>query len=502
MQAHERAVVKKRNLLNALASFLKETPVEPDNLLEKVRQAALNVPAYLSFVSAHGIAPESFLTTPWADLPIMTKENYILVHSLAERCLFGSLREADIFAVSSGTTGPPTIWPRSLVDELDASFPYEFVIQNFEADRLRTLMVVAFPLGIWIGGMHSISTLRLLSTKGFPIAVVTPGANTEEIARAIGELAASFDQVVLVGYPPFLRDVLASELPTGSWASVAPRLILAGESFTEEWRDRVHELAGRQDTFHSSASVYGTADAGVLAFETPESIRIRRLASDCPELCEQLFRQPRLPALMQYNGAQVHFEEHREELLFSKISTMPLVRYNIGDQGGIYTPADLSARLQRACSTGMISCPIDLITSTSRSRHSFVYLFGRSDSTVSFFGANIYAEHISSAINKAPTADRLTGRFYMETLDGPTGEKQLRIVVETRGGTTLDDSSTEALRRYIEDTLRTINSEFKNYVPPERQQVVLKLMPFGSDALFSRKGKQKYSNQVWKSEEV
>jgi phenylacetate-CoA ligase len=494
--------VKKRSLLNTLTSFLKESPAEQSDVLERVRQAAFDVPAYFSFLSAHGIAADSLPTIRWHDLPVMTKENYIHVYPLEERCLFGSLREADIFAVSSGTTGVPTIWPRSLVDELESSFPYEFVVRTFEADRLHTLVVVAFPLGIWIGGMHSTSTLRLLVNKDYPIAVVTPGANTDEIARAVVGLAASFDQVILIGYPPFLRDVLASGLPTGSWSSLAPRLIMAGESFTEEWRDRVHELAGRQDTLRSSASVYGTADAGVLAFESPESIQIRRLAANSPDLCERLFGQSRIPALMQYNGAQVHFEEHEGELLFSKVGTMPLVRYNIGDQGGVYSPADLSVRLKEALSAGMISCSDDLITATARARHPFVYLFGRSDSTVSFFGANIYAEHISSAVNKAPQAARLTGRFYMQTLDVATGGKQLQVVVETREGPTLDDNDSEALRQHIEETLRRVNSEYKNYVPPERQQVALKLVPFGADALFSRKGKQKYSNPGAKSEEV
>lgn len=494
--------MKTKSLLNALTGVLKDQPDEPNDLMVKVRRAAHDVPAYRSFLSTHGLTPETLSTVPWLDLPVMTKENYISVYPLAERCLFGSLLEADTFAVSSGTTGAPTIWPRSLADELDSSFSFESVIRNFEADKLRTLMVVAFPLGIWIGGMHSTSTLRLLANKGFPIAVITPGANIEEIARAIVGLAASFEQVVLVGYPPFLRDVLASKLPAGAWASVVPRLIMAGEAFTEEWRDRVHELAGRKDTLRSSASVYGTADAGVLAFESPVSIQIRRLASDSTELCKQLFGQPRLPALMQYDGAQVHFEEHNGELLFSKVSTLPLVRYNIGDQGGVYTPVGLAARLQAALSEGIISFSGDLIAATEHAQHPFVYLFGRSDSTVSFFGANIYAEHVSSAINKSPAAARLTGRFYMETLDAPTGGKQLRVVVETREGTTPDDDDSEALRTHIEDTLRTVNSEYKNYVPRERQRIALKLVPFGADALFSRKGKQKYSNPGRKPEEV
>lgn len=494
--------MKSKSRPGAFLSFPNDQTLPPESLLERVRRAALDVPAYLAFLSANGLTSDSLMSIPWEDLPVMTKENYILANSLARKCMFGSLGEADIFAVSSGTSGTPTIWPRALADELGGSFPYEFVIRNFEADRLFTLMVVAFPLGIWIGGIHSTSTLRFLSNKGFPIAVVTPGANIKEISRAVMGLADSFEQVVLLGYPPFLRDVIASELPSGSWASIAPRLIMAGESFTEEWRDRVHELAGRQDPLHSSASVYGTADAGVLAYETPESIQIRRLVANRPELCEGLFGQPRLPALMQYNREQVYFEECSGELLFSKIGTMPLVRYNIGDQGGVYSPPELSTRLHEILSPDMTPPYDSLITSVRESQYSFVYLFGRSDSTVSFFGANIYTEHVSSAINDSFATERLTGRFYLEILEGPAGEKQLQVVVEVRAGTMLNDDDVEALRRHIEETLRTVNSEYKNYVPLEQQTIVLKLVPFGSEELFSRKGKQKYSSQSSKSEEV
>ena len=246
-----------------------------------------------------------------------------------------------------------------------------------------------------------------------------------------------------------------------------------------------NELAGRQDPLRSSASVYGTADAGVLAYETTESIQIRRLVANRPELCEGLFGQPRLPALMQYNREQVYFEECSGELLFSKIGTMPLVRYNIGDQGGVYSPAELSTRLHDILSPDMTSSYDDLITSVRQSQYSFVYLFGRSDSTVSFL-VQTYLPNMSVALSTIP-CDRAPHRpVYLETLEGPTGEKQLQVVVEIRGGTMVNDGEVEALRRHIEETLRTVNSEYKNTFHSNSKQLSLSLCLWIRCSLFAK----------------
>ena len=44
----------------------------------------------------------------------MGKADYMQAYPLPERCLGGSLRGSDRVAVSSGSTGQPTFWPRSV----------------------------------------------------------------------------------------------------------------------------------------------------------------------------------------------------------------------------------------------------------------------------------------------------------------------------------------------------------------------------------------------------
>ena len=51
--------------------------------------------------------------------------------------------------------------------------------------------------------------------------------------------------------------------------------MLAGEVFSEEWRTLVGERVGGDEPCCDSASLYGTADAGVLATETPLALTVR-----------------------------------------------------------------------------------------------------------------------------------------------------------------------------------------------------------------------------------
>src|SRR5690606_22361129 len=131
---------------------------------------------------------------------------------------------------------------------------------------------------------------------------VTPGSNREEIFRVVRDLAPLFDQTVLLGYPPFLKDVIDGGAAAGiDWRPLRIKLVMAGEVFSEEWRSLVGERVGSTDPCYDSAALYGTADAGVLGNATPLSISIRRFLARTPEAARQLFGQSRLPTLVQYD---------------------------------------------------------------------------------------------------------------------------------------------------------------------------------------------------------
>jgi phenylacetate-coenzyme A ligase PaaK-like adenylate-forming protein len=67
-------------------------------------------------------------------------------------------------------------------------------------------------IGSWVGGMYTALCCRYLAQKGHPLTLVTPGNHKAEIFRVVEALGAHFDQVVLAGYPPFLKEVVDSRL--------------------------------------------------------------------------------------------------------------------------------------------------------------------------------------------------------------------------------------------------------------------------------------------------
>lgn len=176
--------------------------------LELFRSMAASVPAYRAFLAEHNIDPAAIRTfADFQQLPLTTKANYLSRHSLTDLCREGRLDHCDMIAVSSGSTGQPTFWPRFLTDELAIATRFEQIFHDsFSADSRRTLAVICFALGTWVGGMYTTSCCRYLASKGYPITVITPGNNKGEIFRVVRELGPAFDQVVLLGYPPFLKD--------------------------------------------------------------------------------------------------------------------------------------------------------------------------------------------------------------------------------------------------------------------------------------------------------
>src|SRR5438874_1886495 len=240
-----------------------------------------------------------------------------------------------MFAVSSGSTGQPTVWPRSVADEYPIARRFEQAFRDsFRAHQRRTLAIVCFALGTWVGGMYTAACCRHLAARGYPISVVTPGNNMGEILRVAQRLGPDFDQIVLLGYPPFLKDVIDAGLAAGvDWSALHPKLVMAGEVFSEEWRTLVGERTGATDPCYDSVSLYGTADAGVLGNETPVSVAIRRYLSEHPEAARELFGESRLPTLVQYDPQSRFFEDREGTLLFSGDNGAPLIRYHIADSG-------------------------------------------------------------------------------------------------------------------------------------------------------------------------
>ena len=465
-------------------------------ILELFKEVAATVPAYRAFLDERQIDPESIETfADFRSLPLLTKANYINKYPLPYLCRHGQLDNCDLVAVSSGSTGKPTFWPRFLSDEFQIATRFEQVFAySFKAKEYTTLAIVCFTLGTWVGGMYTTNCCRHLAAKGYPITVTTPGNNKAEIFRIVRDLAPLFDRVVLLGYPPFLKDVIDTGIKEGiKWSKYAVKLVMAGEVFSEEWRTLVSERIGSTDYYYDSASLYGTADAGVLGNETPLTICIRRFLAQNPDAAKNLFGESRLPTLVQYDPTSRFFETQDGTLLFSGDNGIPLIRYHISDRGGIISEREMMSFLQTQGFN-----PWNQLKHTENKEvlsFPFVYIFGRSDFTISYFGANVYPENIIVGLEQPSIRDWVTGKFVMEVKQNEDNNAYLAITVELAQGITATEAMKEAIAVSIYTQLIRLNSEFANYVPSENQLPQVSLLPFGNPDYFPLGVKHRYTRK-------
>jgi phenylacetate-CoA ligase len=240
-------------------------------------------------------------------------------------------------------------------------------------------------------------------------------------------------------------------------------------------------------------SLYGTADAGVLGNETPLSIAIRRFLAQQPDAARRLFGESRLPTLVQYDPRSRFFEVSDGTLLFSGDNGAPLVRYHIADSGGLITCANMLAFLREY---GYDPLPeLRSVSERGVRPMPFAYVFGRADFTVSYFGANVFPENVTVALEQSPIDAWVTGKFVMQSLEDADRNRSLSIVVELAPGTAASEDKVETIANAIVHHLRRLNSEFAHYVPPERQTPRVQLSPHGDPEYFPIGVKHRYTRR-------
>jgi phenylacetate-CoA ligase len=178
--------------------------------LSLFRSASRRVPAYVDFLEKRKVNPEKIKTIgDFKHLPVTTKENYFKKYPLEDLCWDGNLEKNDIFSVSSGSSGAPFFWPRGKNLELETAISHELFLRDiFGIDKQKTLFIVTFSMGIYIAGVITASAVSQIAQKGYPLVVITPGINMDEILRIAREMSPKFSQTIIAGYPPFVKDVI------------------------------------------------------------------------------------------------------------------------------------------------------------------------------------------------------------------------------------------------------------------------------------------------------
>jgi phenylacetate-CoA ligase len=423
------------------------------SVTEFARAMAERVPAYRDFLRSAGwqakdiTSAEAVATLPWVD-----KANYLTQYDTADLSWDGDPFRSDLISVSSGSSGEPFFWPRGRAQAREGVDLHERIFtESFASHERTTLVVVCFSMGTWIAGTFTTESALGLAQRGHKMHIATPGIEKDEALRVIQRLGGNYDQIVIAGYPPFVKDILDLGITRGlDWSALRVRLLLAGETFSEEWRDHVVGLLGPgADPLTDVINIYGSADAAILGHETATSIAVRRGLWNQPTAAADIFGEGPMPSLVSVDMRIRHFETCDGELLLTVSSGLPLTRYNFHDRGAVHTVGGL---LPFASSDGAVAQPED--------NERLVSVHGRSDHTATIYAVNVYPETIKIALLHPRLVGLVTGKFVMATKNERDHSQYLELVIERAPEQIPGPHEEPLIREVVHQELRRLNAEY------------------------------------------
>ncbi len=434
------------------------------HLLQLFRRMAQEVPAYRKFLKKSKVRPDVIRSIEdLAKVPIISKNNYLKEYAYKEFFWGGSLLQSHILTSTSGSTGEPFYFARShTVDEQAALIHERFFLQSSLSQTQPTLVIVCFGMGVWIGGLITYQAFQLLATRGHPISVITPGINKVEIFKILKQLAPQYKQIIIAGYPPFIKDLLDEAHEAGiSLQNHRVGLLFAAEAFTEQFRGYVSRKAHIKNEITDTMNIYGSADLGTMAFETPLSILIRKIAVEKTNLFTDLFGGiTKTPTLAQYIPTFTSFEERDGQLLVSADSAMPLFRYAIGDNGGVYSFLDIENHF-RTHGIDLKKEMRDADIPMSMSELPFVYVYERLDLSTTLYGLQVYPETIKETLLMEAVSPFVTGRITLITKFDDAHDQYLEINIEMRRDKKASKAFASLLLKDIVKNLLLKNAEYQ-----------------------------------------
>lgn len=460
--------------------------------LQIFKDTILRVPAYRKFLDRQQVKINAINTfEDFKLLPLTDKKNYLKQYPLEELCLDGTVTDKYLIDSSSGHGGQRSFWPR--LPQEDLGFPMYMEMayrQFFHIHHKPTLMIITLVLGSWIGGEKISWATRQIAVKGKNrLTVMTPGAKLDEVIDIVKQFGHLYQQLVIIGYPPFIKQVIDDGARDGiDWKRLNVKLGLGGEGYSEEWREYMGQRIGlKESDLLGISGGYGAADLGMsVGREYPLSVLVRKLAYKDEALAQDLFGQWKpLPVLCQYNPSSFFIEEIESELVFTSSPGIPLVRYNIHDRGGVISYNRL---LEVVSHHG--HKPLQILSEYGYRRKDvwrlpFFYVWGRSDDSVSVYGAFIYAEEIKAALDNPDISALTGGNFMMETITDQHQNPLLQIKIELASNIEPGKAIDKKFTQVIDKTLTEQNPDYKAVKDaiPDRPLIQVVLFRYGAPEL-------------------
>ncbi|RUR13183.1 hypothetical protein [Legionella sp. km772] len=280
----------------------------------------------------------------------------------------------------------------------------------------------------------------------------------DEIIELSKKLNAEKTQILITGYPPFLKDFAAYVKMKGYKLSEFSLIsIVGGQAISEAMRDILI-----RDGFNDIYSSYGASDLDVnLGSETDDEIIVRKAIENNPGLARELYGVNKgLPMVFHYDPMNNHVEcdnteQSKDDLIFTTTRndrSSPRIRYNLGDKGRIYAASDVQALLAKY---GIFHKP--------KTPFPLMFIWGR-DSTVVFNGANLAFTELERAVADLDTDGQILKKAFYSYQDAE-GNDKLEFWLELNDEVDLFDD--ETMRNFAQQLITKLvgmNQDFRYQV--------------------------------------
>ena len=489
-----------RLLPNTAGAFKRFSRIDPSlleylsrkKILFMFRRASRLVPAYKTFLDRMNVDPLKIKKIEDFDryVPQTTKENYIRSFPLPERCIYGSYPDRGYLEESSGTSGNSTFWIRSQAEESNNMLLMKATMKHLYGSGCEGKLVIlnAMAIGGWSGG------LRFASRVGSLGIVKNTGPYPQKIIRCLKELGTGFTYL-LGGYPPFIVELIeyGKKEDDFNWKDYTLHVFPGGEGFVEKWREYVSSHLRKGALIYS---VYGAIDLDVgISVETPFTVAIRKLIQKNIKLRNALLSSERLPCFLgQVSNQQFYVREtvnksgikELEITVMNLKSVSPNLKYVVGDEGGVMSFMEIKKVLEEVGYTMEKICREFNIPAVVP--FPVLWLYGRSDGTVTIDGALISPSEINEIILSDNELTSCLNTFKLSVESDIDNYIKLFIFLETRGNVNITESLITKCNNLITEGLLNSNECFRNSVRknPGIFKPLITIIPFGT-GLFSKK---------------
>ena len=187
--------------------------------------------------------------------------------------------------------------------------------------------------------------------------------------------------------------------------------------------------------------------------------------------------------IFQYNPLDYLIEKSDEdELIFTvaRLSNVsPKIRYNLRDRGGVYRHADLVDKLR------------DLVPDVHRlairaAAFPVLYVYGRNDLSVPFFGCKIFTSDLHHIIDGDPILARHLNSFQIDNEEDAQFNRCLHLHLERSEGSAEPFDETH-LHATFYNGLTQVNQDFREItkmITPQHVRVTL--YPYGTGPFANR----------------